>query len=529
MKHYIFIILGILICYGCTNESNDDSTAPTTSNISIETESRTTEDTWTAHDFCSLNGTNDSVKSPWAGNNVITTIPSGIRKDVKEEDGWSILYSSMKINGYKRDYNYQPTDKYANYIILYNHFNGMLKGFCYIPEPVQQNNMAMWHISTNDSTRLFNFAGEEAIPYNGPKSKDVYISNITNEGIAKGFNKGWNCFQIELAYDADSPMQTLNIDAITLNETSYNFEGTMGFTSDGVIVTSIQKPQNNIFKGTATAIGDAAKKYIEKNYENKAKTTRGIVASTIGSLVSYGANKIFSSIFGKSTSTTSEQTISIKSKGEVMISGKSIQPATGIVTPISDIPLNKLGYALGIWNLQECPYYQTDEYAALKNYFTTAHEYAFRYAINTSIYYQNIINPIQKNYYMTGDIIYKGGFYRSSDCYIETQEKQIYQGSNNLPSLYTIPNSFTVFYLSQKYLPKKKSSSEKPYMDLETEDDNISKQNVDISIKQHLYNNGEYISTKTFRAKNRFKNNISARPYWWTLKELEEAGYKVSK
>ena len=525
MKHYIFIILGILICYGCTNESNDDSTSPATSYL--RTERRITEDTWTTHEFCSLNGTNDSVKSPWAGNNVITTIPSGIRKDVKEEDGWSILYSSMKINGYKRDYNYQPTDKYANYIILYNHFNGMLKGFCYITEPVQQNNMAMWHISTNDSTRLFNFAGEEAIPYNGPKSKDVYISNITNEGIAKGFNKGWNCFQIELAYDADSPMQTLNIDAITLNETSYNFDGTMGFTSDGVIVTSIQKPQNNIFKGTATAIGDAAKKYIEKNFENKAKTTRGIVASTIGSLVSYGANKIFSSIFGKSTSTTSEQTISIKSKGEVMISGKSIQPATGIITPISDISLNKLGYALGIWNLLDVPSYQIERIANLKNYFYIGNIPNFRYNIISSANYTIIKNP--STYTQTeASIIYQNGINSTINSVIDTQPTMIFKGTQEIPRTYILPNIFNIILSSNKYIPQKKVDTNTPGINLKDINCNIYNQNTRLCLVKRIYTTAQYISTKTFKTKNIFCNKIDARPNQWTIKDLKSEGYETS-
>lgn len=73
----------------------------------------------------------------------------------------------------------------------------------------------------------------------------------------------------------------------------------MDFESNGVIITTTQKPQNNILRGTATAIGDAAKKYIEKNLENNNRETRGIVSTTIGDLIATGANKIFSSIFGK--------------------------------------------------------------------------------------------------------------------------------------------------------------------------------------------------------------------------------------
>ena len=403
MKQIVFFTLIMYFLASCQKTEFELNNHNTSHNLLVTT--KTSDDTWTNHEYCTLNGASDSVKAPWAEYNVVTSIPSGIRKDVKEEDGWNILFSTIVINGYKRDYNYQKTDKSANYIVLYNRYTGMLKGFCYLTGVVQQNNMALWHLSTKDSTRLFNFAGEYAIPYNGPKAKDVYISNITTENVAKGFNQGWNCFMLELAYDEDSPQTTLNIEGITLNETSYNLDGTMGFESNGVIVTTTQKPQNSILKGAATAIGDAAKKYIEENLEKKS-STRGVVATTVGSIVAAGASKIFSSIFGKSSATTSEQTVSVKSKGEVTITGKSTQPASGIITPISDIPLNKLGYALGIWNLLDYPTYQMGEVATLKNYFDNGAKYAFRYSIETSTKYTQIINPTQKQYSASTNIIY---------------------------------------------------------------------------------------------------------------------------
>lgn len=278
MKQIVFFTLIMCFLASCQKTEFELNNHNTSHNLLVTT--KTSDDTWTNHEYCTLNGASDSVKAPWAEYNVVTSIPSGIRKDVKEEDGWNILFSTIVINGYKRDYNFQNTDKSANYIVLYNRYTGMLKGFCYLTGVVQQNNMALWHLSTKDSTRLFNFAGEYAIPYNGPKAKDVYISNITTENVANGFNQGWNCFMLELAYDEDSPQTTLNIEGITLNETSYNLDGTMGFESNGVIVTTTQKPQNSILKGAATAIGDAAKKYIEENLEKKS-STRGVVATTV--------------------------------------------------------------------------------------------------------------------------------------------------------------------------------------------------------------------------------------------------------
>lgn len=522
MKQFIFFAIIAIVFTSCSKEENNPFTRQ---NLEINTVNLNTSDTWTNHTFCTLNGKTDSVKAPWASNNVITTIPSDIRKDVREEDGWNILFSSMIINGYKKAYNFQKTDKNANYIIFYNHYNGLLKGFCYLTEPVQQNNTALWHLSTNDSTRLFNFAGKEAIPYNGPKSKDIYISNITDESVAKGFNKGWNCFQIELAYDENSINQTLNINAITLDETSYNFEGTMDFESNGVIITTTQKPQNNILRGTATAIGDAAKKYIEKNLENKNKETRGIVSTTIGDLIATGANKIFSSIFGKKSTTTSEQNINVTSKGNVIITGKSTKPATGIITPISDIPLNKLGYALGIWNLLDYPEYQTEQIATLQNYFPTNNSTAFRYKIETTFSYKTIINPTQEKTSTQASIVYENRI-KTSNAFLNTEPTKIYNGKNSIPRLYTLPNSFNVLYYTTSYLPQKAYGYNTPGLDLKLSDKPFFDQDTELCIVENIYNKDHFISTKTYKPNNKYISRKGARPYWWKLKELEDKGYK---
>ena len=527
MKKFILFLICVIGLISCTAPDETISKGKSSSTQNMNT-TRSISDTWSNYDYCILNGSSELVKAPWAENNVVTTIPSEIRKDVKEEDGWDILYSSMKINGYNRNYNYQQTDKSANYIIFYNHNNGLLKGFCYLTNPIQQNNLGLWHLSTNDSTRLFNFAGEEAIPYNGPKSKDVYISNITNESIAKGFNIGWNCFQIELAYDENSTLQTLNIDAISLNQTSYNFSGTMNFSSNGVIITTTKAPQNNILTGVATAIGEEAKKYIEKNIEQpNSNSTRGIAATTIGSLITSGVNKIFGSIFGKASSSTSEQTINITSKGIVKVKGTSTQILTGIVTPISDISLKKLGYALGVWNLLDYPTYQTESTATLQTFFISNSGNTFKYQIETTPSYKVILNPTQKNASTKASIVYQKGF-NSSKSVLNSTITKIYSGSSSLPSLYTLPSNFNVLYVSDKYLPKKAYGTCTPGLDLSYADYPIYNQDTKLCIAEYIYNKEQFISAKTFKSKNKYINTKGARPYWWTTKELIEKGYKTN-
>lgn len=319
----------------------------------------------------------------------------------------------------------------------------------------------------------------------------------------------------------------MNIDAICLNETSFDFTGTMDFDSKGVIITSTEQPKSNVFKGVATAIGDAANKYVTKNLEKNDKQEKGIVGKTIGSLIELGANKIFSSIFGKSTSKISEQTINIASKGNVKITGKSINPGSGLIAPISSIPLNTLGYALGIWNLLDYPIYQIESTATLQNYFYTANNVAFRYKVETSAKYTTIVNPAQKEYSTQASFVYQDGFH-SSKSILETNLNNIYGGTKNLPSLYTLSPMFNILYISTDFLPQKSYGYKTPGLDLKLADKDISKQRTQLCVVEKFLNNDIYISAKTFNAKDSFIVTKGARPYWWTLKQLESNGYKYN-
>ena len=54
-------------------------------------------------------------------------------------------------------------------MLFYNIYTGMLKGFVYL-ETVLNNNNAYWLLSTNKTTKLFNFIPYFAEPMNSNKS-----------------------------------------------------------------------------------------------------------------------------------------------------------------------------------------------------------------------------------------------------------------------------------------------------------------------------------------------------------------------
>ncbi len=117
---------------------------------------RSGETTWTDCARCLIH-TGDSVYAPWRAE-ATGSIPLEIRQDVKEADGWRILYSSVTIMGYCQGNGSSST---PDYLLFYNKYTGILKGFYYATS-VQANNHAFFQLSvpTNYNTKLFNFTDE---------------------------------------------------------------------------------------------------------------------------------------------------------------------------------------------------------------------------------------------------------------------------------------------------------------------------------------------------------------------------------
>ena len=65
-------------------------------------------------------------------------------------------------------------------------------------------------------------------------------------------------------------------------------------------------------------------------------------------------------------------------------------------------------------------------------------------------------------------------------------------------------------------------------MDLKSAEKDICKPRTQLYVVETFLNNDIYISAKTFNAKDSFIVTKGARPYWWTLKQLESNGYKYN-
>lgn len=526
MKKIVFALPTLLLMWACS--SSVDEFVEKEDNNALRVSQASSSTSWEDCEKCALNNNAKEVYAPWASGTV-STVPQSVLKDVSSKDGWNILYSTVSIVGCNVDYNYTPMTENANYILLYNKFSGKLKGFCYLEE-ASPNNKGLWHLTIPQSTSLFNFTGEYATPLNGEKIKDVYLSNITEEGLTGGFTKGWNCFELELAYDPNSTNETLNISGVTVNETFYSLIATSVYETKGDIRLAVSDNGSGLLKGVASAGGSAVKDLINKTDFAKYSSVQGAVANLaakgVTALLSSGLNKLFPSLSGSTKYENYDVTLT--TQGETQISGNSISPKSGIIIPISGIKLNSLGYALGVWNIKTSPSYIYDNPSLLKKggYESSSNQTLLYYGINVKKSYDIVFNPILQSTSSSLDVVVSqlkadGLHIISKDGYTSYDF-----GKMTLPAYIQV--------MSPDYLPNKTldvyDSSSKTYIATPAIDWSLYtsvdlEQNADGCIRTTISNNGiKYESSKIFKPTKAF-NSLGARPYQWTLSELKLKGF----
>ncbi len=166
-----------------------------------------------------------SISLPWRENSQ-ESIPFDIARDIKKEDGWKMLLHTLTESVIDID----------KYIVLYNQRTGIMKIF-YFSEANIPNNTAKWTLKfINDQTWL-NMGVDVAIPINLGILKSWTCTNAV-QGNAKGIVKGWNCFQVALAYNPNNTsVQYMELLCESENTTNYNFFGTSYAYSNGTILT----------------------------------------------------------------------------------------------------------------------------------------------------------------------------------------------------------------------------------------------------------------------------------------------------
>ncbi|MCF0235419.1 MAG: hypothetical protein HUK09_01645 [Bacteroidaceae bacterium] len=521
--------LWLALLVSCVASCNADSE---TSEINSTSRSfRSTNDLITLEQtaMCELaDGTPATLPwAPVAG----TSIPSEIRLDVKESDGWRLLFSSVKIQGYG-----QPTwfDNGGNLILLYNRYTGVLKGFAYLRN-VAPNNNGQWKLRVNKPTTLFNFSREYARPNTIKSSQEVILSNITSNESA-GFENGWNCFMTELAYEPNSQSLKLDISSHSVQTSEVSMIGNINIAARGVLSTTVptansQSTSTQISR-VATFTGDVARNYVASKLKNSTiQPIANVAQLSVTGVVKSLLFRAFSSFFG---TTHQDQELNLTATGQINTTGKIVSVNYGQAISISGIFLGEIGEDLGVWNLRETPTCYAESACELYSCEDSWNGTDYYYKYSVSPDYTVDINPaLQGNVWVRPFMVHRWGPFRlpkksrssSSTLYREgnigdliykDDSLSLYeQNSSYLISLSDPPNS-TIGYLTPAYR-----------LDISS---HTGHEDIILKMFATIYKEGRVFaySSKTFETSKSFARN-NARPYRWTADELKRNGLWVKR
>lgn len=345
MKRYLFLILAACLV-ACQNDLNLNNESPTTRAIVDESNSSISNpnllSNWENIQTITLNtiGTptqNRKVTSPWS-DGVSTQLSDKFRKDIKQENGWKMLFHTFKEVG---------LDEKQNYMCFYNIFTGYLKFFYYY-EGEQKSQGTQWYIRTSNgqNTKLFNLIDYIAkIDTAKCEHNSILLSNLTGNPT-NGITPGWNGFEFEVPYCTDYRNIDLVIGAYDRNITSYNFLGKEEALIAGT-TTGTNTSSSTTTTSTTTIEGEDAKKYIEK-LDQKAELgsqmdsliTDALSGGKPASAITSGGNKAFGRATTITTTTTTsssttEENIKLTTSGSITMSGTGTSEVTTGIPPLT--------------------------------------------------------------------------------------------------------------------------------------------------------------------------------------------------
>lgn len=358
----------------------------------------------------------DSVYVPWNRLLAGTAIPYDIRTDIRSKDGWNLI--AHTVNGYG--------ERGMNYLVFHNKYTGILKVF-YNLEPNQSNlqNTAIWKLHFEEPQSFLAFSENYARLSTDKSVSDIYLSNISNDE-SKGYTVGWNCFQVELAYDPDFIEGSLQIIPMSMTTSSIKFDGTFNSKTSGTVIsTTTSNPLNGVVKGIANIAGKRAESWVSDEIKNKkfGDAFKNALSSGAGSLVKSGIGAALGSFVGAFSKTMqSTQSVQLKTEGTVELEGEIKTLQTGLIKPLSmSISVNDVG-RLGVWCLTKEPSVLVDPYVHLIGQ-NQLIDYMYDYEMHVKTDWDNIYNVII-NPDLVESINYPGNIDVRADTQVGSPERE---------------------------------------------------------------------------------------------------------
>lgn len=243
------------------------------------------------------------------------------------------------------------------------------------------NNYGIWQITTSEPTSLFAFQNTPISRISEKQTNTYYVGNMT-KNATHGFTIGWNCFQIELAYDP-SQSGKLEITTLTKNVTKMNLSGNLEATTDGLLISSTSS--NKFSNGIAKLAGNAAGDWINKKIGDK--TILGLSASTIArgvkELVTGGVGSLINAFTGLFRKDNTPKSMQLTTNGTFNITGELEFASTAGIEPLKiNLLPDSIGCHLGVWGLNDEPTLLFTPYAVLRSPQEYTNGYTREYNLN---------------------------------------------------------------------------------------------------------------------------------------------------
>ncbi len=426
MKRINYILFACVLTIGaCTNIEDDivPQQTPMTRGIVNANNSSITNPTlltdWENLTTVVLNTSTPTNKKtttlPW-GNGAVTLMPESSRKDIKKEDGWTMLLHTFKNYG---------EDEKSCYMIFYNKFRGLLKVFYYLDEIPIPNNNFLWKIQSDNyqNCSLFNIdplfsPSSDSIPHNR-----AMILNNLGDTPTNGITNGWNGFQINVPeYSTEYRNFLFSIQGYNKTITSFSYTGESLINSKGIIIRT--NPDDTSISKNGTA--DVSKEGIENIINNIYMSSNGFIGglivkdaisqvSQIGYInaISNGLKYIGRiSAYTNNTSQTRATTtdnIQAELKGKITANGEISSTLTSAVAAISGLSLYTNNEDLGVWSLSSTPKIYCERYTNVggklkPNGTWGTIESPYTLYPTKTLYANVVINPALEKYIVDKDI-----------------------------------------------------------------------------------------------------------------------------
>lgn len=420
MKKNCFIALSLLlssITFSCSDKDVQISKETTSSSLTRALSANdssisnpTLHRNWENVDTIYLNG-GGQIDAPWIvkeGNSM--NIPENYRTDIKKEDGWIMLSHTLL----------SQSSSEPNYILLYNPYRGIVKGFYYNKENIK-NQSFIWVMEATNPTSIF---PSNTLIQNSLNATSNYMttSNIleSSQFDFGALNQGWNAFSFEFPYAT-----TNNAPIIAIK--GYNNENstvTLSGTYSGEVIIPITSTQSSDASSIVSAI----------------KGALSAVSSVVPGLGSVNqAVSVASSILGHTSlfkSKTSITNIRATSSGNINLTGSSFTEFGGTATSINNIDLKELNNnnELGLWNLSSNPVItyprcvNVDPASVSSDGLIRYYEASLYGEVN-NIYSLITINPLVKNNISSYNVEYTF-FSQNASSFVNTTDATNYHTTN---------------------------------------------------------------------------------------------------